>query len=173
MKHLLLMALGLFAFNITVSACENLSGTYEFKGFDGQDCKINNDEIMHISPLPLGSAILANGLVKIQQNFCHDISLIYADDRYTNTGDTMVEHKLDLKWAKWKNGVLSYKHKENGTVCKWGCLTTNDTTKWSLRQDTDKNLIVTFNHSSVGLYNFVIPTVDVVRAKCKLERIGN
>ncbi len=146
--------------------CIDVSGTYEFRSFKGQECSINDDSIMHLSPLDLGGDISDNSLFILKQNGCKSIQVI-SKSKYRKEADVKV---VDLTKTIFKNGKFEFSEKKSGTVSSFGTLSYSDKTSWTLGLDENKDLKVSFKHRSIGLYNAIIPTWDRVIMNCVLER---
>lgn len=168
--NILAVAIALSAHSWSVNACINLSGTYEFKGVDGRDCKSKNSIKMEVSPIPLGSAIKPYSDVIIKQKNCTSLDFIYEDERYTNSNGIKKVYPVDLKKALLGSKSLDFSEKKSGLESYYGSIAYTDKTSWSLKLDSNKNLRMIFNHRSLSLYNFIIPNYDSISFDCTLTR---
>lgn len=167
MKTTLLLFLGLMSHQAFSSVnCINVSGTYEFKSFKGQDCSINDDSVMHLSPLRLGTDIPDHSVIVLKQDGCKNI---VATHKYAYSKEKVVT-VIDLKGTTIKNGQFAFNEKKSGTVHSFGTLSYSDKTSWTLGLDENKNLKVSFYHQSIGLFNGIVPTWDRVKMSCILDK---
>lgn len=151
--------------------CTSLSGTYEFKGFDGHDCSLNN-QTRRLDPLPLGDIIQANALITVKQTGCHSLELIYSDDRFENTKGQRKAHELNDESITSSKGMLKFEDSGKNSYCGMGgCLSDIYSKSWSLGLDQDRNLRLSYRYKSVGLLNYIVPIVNIVKADCTLQRV--
>jgi hypothetical protein len=157
-----LMVQGSFA------ACPDLSGLYEFKGFQDNKCHTFRSYSGHSTPLPIGLAITAGDRIRIRQDGCLTITFTYPDHRTDPAGDAVRTLRLDQLQTGKKRIADSASRDER--IYGFGYFSGSSSWHWSLSLTEDSDLQIRYRTSMSGAINGA-PFFEFARSRCTLKRI--
>ena len=150
------------------AACPDLSGTFEFTGFQDNKCHTFRPYSGHATPLPIGLAIASGDRIRIEQNGCLSITLAYPDHRLSPAGETTRTLLFDSLNTSRKRISDSASRQER--LYGFGYFSGNSSSHWSLSLTEGNDLEIRYRTSISGMMNGS-PYFEFARSRCTLKRI--
>ncbi|MBU6154562.1 MAG: hypothetical protein KGP28_09705 [Bdellovibrionales bacterium] len=162
---------GFLAFSFLQSAlasCPDLSGLYEFTGFQDNKCHTFRAHSGYSTPLPIGLEVHSGDRVRIIQDGCLTISLIYPDHRTSPAGE--INRPLRLDTLRTTSRRISYSASREERLSGFGYFSGNSSYHWSLSLTDQNDLQIRYRTSISGMMN-ASPYLELARSRCILKRV--
>jgi hypothetical protein len=150
------------------AACPDLSGTYEFKGFQDNKCHTFRSYSGHATPLPIGLEVAAGDRVRITQDACLTITITYPDHRITPAGE--ISRTLRLDTLRSNARKISDSDSRQERMYGYGYFSGSSSYHWSLSLTEENDLQIRYRTSISGMMN-TSPYLELARSRCNLKRI--
>ncbi len=150
------------------AACPDLSGIYEFTGFQDNKCHTFRSYSGHATPLPIGLEISSGDRVRITQDGCLTISITYPDHRTSPAGEITRILRLDSMRTTAKR--ISNSESREERIVGFGYFSGNSSHHWSLSLTDQNDLQIRYRTSISGMMN-ASPYLEIARSRCTLKRI--
>jgi hypothetical protein len=157
-----------FTFQSASATCPDLSGTYQFTGFQNNKCHTFRSYSGHSTPLPIGLEVAAGDRVRISQDACLTITITYPDHRIAPAGE--ISRTLRLDTLKTNARKISDSGSRQERSYGFGYFSGSSSYHWSLSLTNQKDLQIRYRTSISGMMN-TSPYLELARSRCNLKRI--